>query len=133
MDSLRVAAATDDGEKFVGRQFGDAEFYDVYDVSRESSEFIRRVANKTEEEEDVHADPKKAKGIAAILKKQGVQVAVTRVFGPNIKRIKSKFVCVLTAHEEVAKGLDLIRENFETIATEWEKGEERNFLDLRRS
>jgi len=131
MAELRVAAATDDGESFVGRHFGDAEFYDVYNVSPASVEFVVRVENRTEEEEG-HADPRKAKGIVGILKKHGVQVGLTRVFGPNIKRIKSKLVCVLTGHEAVSDGLDMVRGNFETIVAEWDKGEDRNFLDLRR-
>ncbi|RKZ15924.1 dinitrogenase iron-molybdenum cofactor biosynthesis protein [bacterium] len=130
MAQLRIAVATDDGKSFVGRHFGDAEFYDVYDVSPAGSEFVVRVENQTEEEEG-HADPNKARGIVGILKKQGVQVGLTRIFGPNIKRIKSKFVCVLTGHEAVSDGLDLIRGNFETVVAEWDKGEERDFLDLR--
>jgi len=132
MEKLRVAAATDDGENFVDRHFGDAEFFDLYDVSPAGVEFILRVENRTEEEEG-HADPKKAKDIVGILKKQGVQVGLTRVFGPNIKRIKSKIVCTLTARETVSDGLEQIRENFDTIIAEWEKGEDRNFLDLRRN
>ena len=130
MTRLRVAVASNDGTKFVGRHFGDANFYYIYDVSTEGSEFVHRVANETEEEER-HADPRKARGIAGILKKQGVQVAVTKVFGPNIKRIKSKFVCVITAHDDVADGLAQIQKNFQDVANEWDKGEERNFLDLR--
>ena len=131
MENLRIAVATDDGETFVGRHFGDAEFYDVYDLTPGGSEFILRVENRTEEEEG-HADPRKAGGIARLLKQQGVQAAMTRIFGPNIKRIKSKFVCILTGHEEVAEGLKTAREQFDAIAAEWDKGEERNFLDLRK-
>ncbi len=132
MDKFRIALATDDGDSFVARHFGDAEFYDLYDLTPQGAEFVLRVPNRTGEE-DGHADPKKAKGIAGLLKKQGVQVAMTRVFGPNIKRIRSKFVCVLTSHDKVGPGLELARESFPLIATEWELGEERGFLDLRRS
>ena len=132
MEKLRIAVATDDGERFVARHFGDAEYYDVYDLTPDGSEFVLRVPNHTEEE-DGHADPTKAKGIAGLLRQQGVQVALTRVFGPNIKRIKSKVVCVLTAFEEVAKGIEMAQGNFEAIVAEWEKGEDRSFLDLRKS
>ncbi len=131
MEKLRVAAATDDGKNFVGRHFGDADFFHVYDISPEGAEFVLSIENKIEEEEESHADPKKAKGIVGILKKQGVHVGMTRVFGPNIKRIKSKIVCVLTTHESVSAGLDLICDNFKMVVEEWDKGEDRNFLDMR--
>lgn len=131
MEKLRVAAATDDGKTFVDRHFGDAEFFHVYDVSPTGAEFILSMENRTEEEEG-HADPKKAKGIVGILKKEGVEVGLTRAFGPNIKRIKSKIVCVLTSRQTVSEGLELIRENFDTVVAEWDKGEDRHFLNLKR-
>ncbi len=133
MAKLRLAVATDDGKHFVARHFGDAESYDVYEISPDGAEFLLRVTNETEEEEELHADPKKAQGIAAILKKQGVQVALTKLFGPNIKRIKKKFVCVLTGHEEIAAGLVQVQQDFQLVVAEWEKGEERGFLDWRKS
>ncbi len=132
MEKLRVAVATDDGENFVARHFGDAEFFDVYDVSPEGFEFVQRVVNRTEEEEG-HADPKKAKGIVGILKKQGVNVGLTMIFGPNIKRIKSKIVCVLTAQNKVCDGLEMIQGNFGAVTAEWDKGEDRDLFDMRSS
>lgn len=132
METFRVAVATDNGKRFVDRHFGDAEFYDIYQVSSSESEFVRRVANVTEEE-DGHADPKKARGIVGLLRKEGVQVGLTRKFGPNIKRIKSKLVCVLTGHEEISQGLEILQWNFDTVVGEWKKGEERDFLDLRKA
>ncbi len=115
----------------MARNFGDARYYDVYDLTPDESGFVLRVTKHTEEE-DGHPDPTKAKGIAGLLRKQGVQVALTRIFGPNIKRIKSQVVCVLTAFGEVAKGLELAQGNFKVILAEWEKGEDRSFLDLRK-
>lgn len=133
MESLRVACATDDGTFFVDRHFGDAEHYDIYDVSPDSVRFIKRIDNSTEEEEEeVHADPKKAKGIASILRQESVQVALTKVFGPNIKRIKSKFVCILSGSLEMEQGIRKVQQNFPRVLAEWQQGEARNFLDFRK-
>ncbi len=131
METLRVAAATDDGRSFVDRHFGDAAFYDVYEVTREGWARVHRVANGTAEETG-HADPVKARGVAGVLQAQGVQVALTLGFGPNLKRIKSKFVCIMTGQHDVTAGLVQVQRNFEVVAREWGKGEERDFLDLRR-
>ena len=131
METLRVAVATDDGEVFVGRHFGDANFYDLYDLNVAGVKFIMRVTNGVGEEEG-HADPLKAKGIAGLLKAEGAQVALTRAFGPNIKRIKSKFVCILSGQESVAEGLAQMQQHFAAVEAEWNRGEDRSFLDLRR-
>ena len=132
MEKLRVAVATDDGESFVTRHFGDTAFYDVYDLSPDGAVFVVRVANRTGQEQG-HADPKKARGITELLREQGVQVALARFFGPNIRRLQSKFVCVLTGDEEIARGLESARLYLDTIEAAFEKGEQRDFLDLRRA
>ncbi len=62
-----VTCATDDGKNFVDRHFGDAEYYFIYMITKDSKELIRKIKNTTEEEE-IHADPRKARGIVNILK-----------------------------------------------------------------
>lgn len=60
MEKLKFAFATDDGISFINRHFGDADFYDIYEISADKNKFIKRIDNTTEDEE-IHADPKKAK------------------------------------------------------------------------
>ncbi len=90
----------------------------------------RAIKNTTEEEKDIHADPKKADSIAKLLKQENVQIVVSKIFGPNIKRIKKKFVCILIKENSIKSSIDIIKSNFLTIAEEWEIGENRNFLKL---
>ncbi len=130
MEKLRVAVATDDGVRLMGRHFGDAETYEIHEISATGSEHVGRIVNNVGEEEG-HADPKKAKGIGGLLKKKGVQVTLAQVFGPNIKRIRKHFVCVLTRHEDIKDGLDLLVDGYQEIVAELKKGEERGFLDWR--
>ena len=131
MERLRLAAATDDGEHFTSRHFGDAEFYEIFEFSESGYESTGRVINNVDEEKG-HADPNKARGIAGLLAKEGVHMAVSPVFGPNIKRIKKKFVCILTGHEKISDCLEMLMSRYPEIVAEFEKGEERNFLDWRR-
>jgi len=131
MDSMKLAVATDDGNTFMDRHFGDAEFYLVFEFTASGHMAVGRVTNNVDEEEG-HADPKKARGISGILRKQGVQVVASRVFGPNIKRIKKHFVCVLTSRETIADFLDELGPHYAEILVEFQKGEERGFLDWRR-
>jgi len=127
---LKVAFATDDGKTFMGRHFGDARFYDIYELDEDQASFIKRIENTVDEEEDVHADPKKAKGISTLLLDEKVTVVVSKIFGPNIKRIKKKFVCIVVRDDEIDVGLKKICNNIEKIYVEWEKGNERKHILL---
>lgn len=127
--TIIAAFATDDGEHFINRHFGDAEFYDVYEISRENSKFLKQISNASgEENEELHADPKKAKSVAGILLKEGVNTAVSNIFGPNIKRIRKKFVCVISREKTIAAGVRIIQEHIDEIEAEWRKGPERGHL-----
>jgi len=131
MESLRVAAATDDGRRFMGRHFGDAQFYEVLELSPSGFTGVCWIMNNVDEGE-AHAAPKKAQGIAGILAEHGVQVAVAKAFGPNIKRIQKQFVCVLVRHDEIRSELDVMVRRFPEILAEMDRGEGRSFLDWRR-
>ncbi len=124
-----VALATDDGKSFMTRHFGDAKLYLIYKISKSDVQLVEQIENTTDAEEQ-HADPKKAKGITGLLKKKSVQVVVTKNFGPNIKRIKSVFVCVRIKDETIEEGIKTIQEHLQTIYYEWLLGEKRDFLNL---
>lgn len=129
---INVAFATDDGKTFMDRHFGDAEYYDVYEIDEYKSEFVKRIINTTEEDdENIHADPEKAKGVTGLFKKDEVKVLVSKVFGPNIKRIKKKFVCVLMNNNHISDSIKTIQQEMNLINTEWGKGEERNHINLK--
>ena len=130
MQNIRIAFATDNGKTFMGRHFGDADFYDIYEIKGKKAAFIKRIFNTVDEEEEVHADPKKAKGISKLLFNENVNVVVSKIFGPNIKRIKKKFVCIVVKDEEIEEGINKICNNIEKIYCEWEKGAERQHLSL---
>jgi predicted Fe-Mo cluster-binding NifX family protein len=130
---IKVAFATDDGKIFMDRHFGDAEYYYVYEISEKDSKFIKRISNTTEEEdENIHADPEKAKGIAGLFKGENIQVVVSKVFGPNIKRIKKKFVCVLMNDNSISESINRIQQNLYIINNEWSKGEERSHINFKK-
>lgn len=129
---MRVAFANDNGKEFMDRHFGDANFYDIYDIDIDSANFLKRIKNTTEEDdENIHADPKKANGVVGLFKGEGVQVLVSKVFGANIKRMKKKFVCVLTSDKSIEAGIKKLQESLIIIENEWVKGEARNHLNFK--
>ena len=90
---IKVAFATDDGKIFMDRHFGDAEYYDVYEISEIDSKFIKRIKNTTEEDnESVHADPEKAKGQKELIK----SCPYGAIFWNEEKNVPQK--CTLCSH-----------------------------------
>lgn len=124
-----MACATNDGEKFSNTHFGDAERFDLYKVTEEDSIFIKRLENHTESEEQ-HADPKKAKGIANLLKSHNVQVGISKQFGPNIKRVSRHFLPVIVSEDEIGTVLRLIVERYSEIVGIINNGEQ-GFLRMK--
>ena len=125
-----AAFSTDDGKTYVNKHSGDARYFDVYKISETETTFLKRIEN-TAPEEKKHADPEKAKGIGRLLKRDGVQLLVSKVFGPNIKRIKKQFVCIMMNDATIAESLKKLQKKLPDIRAEWEAGEERNILNFK--
>ena len=132
MEKILVAFATDNGQNFIDRHFGDADYYDIYKVDEDSADFVQRIDNTVDEVEEVHADPKKAKGVTNLLMNENVKVVVSKIFGPNIKRIKKKFVCIVMNDESLDKSIGRLCKNIRLVVDEWEKGAERKHLVFRK-
>ncbi len=131
MQKIITAFATDDGETFVDRHFGDALQYEIYEIGVDSHKHIATINNVTEEEE-MHADPNKAKGVAGLFKKDRVQVLVSKKFGGNINRMKKKFVCILMNDPQIPDSIKTIQRHFDPVIKELEKGEDRHFLNWKK-
>jgi predicted Fe-Mo cluster-binding NifX family protein len=126
-----IACATDDGEHFISRHFGDANYYYIFTFENGVFTHIDTVTNTTEKEQQ-HADPIKAKSIVTLLNEKNIDVAVSKVFGPNIKKIKNHFVPVLVSVDDIESGLLKLKESLETINESIEAGTNRQHIDLRK-
>ena len=130
---IKAAFATDDGKLFNDRHFGDAEKYVIYEIGRDGYRLAGQIENSSGEESgDVHAASEKARSVASLLLEQGVNTAVSRIFGPNIKRIRRKYVCLLMDDIPLEEAVEIVRENYDAIETEWRKGEERGHIKLQK-
>ncbi|MCD6583522.1 MAG: dinitrogenase iron-molybdenum cofactor biosynthesis protein [Candidatus Omnitrophica bacterium] len=125
------AFATDDGKTLRGEgHFGNASSYSIYKISSDGYEFIEKRDNfeVEEDEDDKHGDPDKAKAVSSLLK--GVDVFVGKRFGPNIKRMIKKFVCIVIREKSVRieEAVKLIKDNMDRVEEEYKKGEARKPL-----
>ena len=125
-----AAIATDDGITTNQRHFGDAAIYNIYEIDEEGHRFLKKIDNSSEIEEESHADPRKARSVAEMLSAENVNIAVAQVFGPNLKRIKSKFVCIIVKDLEISAVIQKVKSDYTAIEEEWKKGSERSHLRL---
>ena len=129
---MNIAFASDNGKTYIERHFGDSNYYYIYKISESETTFIKKISNTTEEDdEEIHADPKKAKGVTQMLKEENIEVVVSKIFGPNIKRIKKKFVCILMNDDDISDSIKTVQQKFDIILNEWNKAENRNHLNFK--
>ena len=129
MKDLIFAIASNDKINYNKEHFGDSDNYSLYKINENEIVFVMDHKNTSEEENpNIHADPEKAKGVARMLKKNGVQVVVSKVFGPNIKRIRKKFVCIFIKNMTVDESLKILQSRFIEILEEYNNGETRDIL-----
>ncbi|MBI9039183.1 MAG: hypothetical protein JEY97_13700 [Bacteroidales bacterium] len=131
---MKIAFASDNGKSFIDRHFGDSEYYYIYKISSAEAIFMKKISNTTEEEdEEIHADPKKAKSVTKMLKNEKIEVVVSKIFGPNIKRIRKNFVCILMNDEDISDSIKTIQQKHDIIVNERKKGESRNHLNFKKT
>ena len=104
----------------------------LFEVSRDNTQFIGAVTNIKSDREHEHAEENKAGVITKLLKGQGAQVLVAKRFGGNINRMKSKFVCVVVKEGNIVENLEIVRQKFQLMKSEWEKGETRGIVNFKR-
>ncbi len=114
---LKIACGTDDGENFTNNHFGDSSKFLIYEYDSESQniEFVEKIENNSEDEEE-HGDIKKARSISTVL--QDISILVAFVMGPNITRMRKKFVPVVSREKDILKTLEKIKEDLPEMINE---------------
>jgi len=129
---ILFACGTDDGKTLTDEHFGSASFYMIYSMDKDSGkiEFVRRMEN-TSPQERGHGDPEKARYISQMF--SDVPVLVAFAMGPNITRMRKRFVPVISRVREIESALEILPRYREEIIKEMEKpeGEDRRIIYLK--
>lgn len=133
-DRLFFAIGTDDHQTVQSNDHvGKSAYFDIFEYFEGTLVFreTRENPKYREDETKVHGDPGKAKATASAL--AGVDVLVGRLMGPNIVRLKNKFVCAIVRKKKIADAKDILVENICAIIHEKNKKdtEERRGLILK--
>ncbi len=123
-EKLIFAIGTDDGEIIkADDHVGMSKYYSIWEYSNGDLVFKEKRENikYKEDESKIHGDPEKAKKVASVL--VGVDVIVGKILGPNIIRLKIKFVPVVIRELNIEKAIEIIKENINEIMEEKDKKE----------
>lgn len=117
---VKIACATDDEKELSRDHFGSARVYLIYELDIETGQtrFLEKIENTTEEERG-HGDPLKAKGVSELMK--GISVLIGLTMGPNIARIRKKFVPVISRKKDIEETLKRLHEKLANIKAEMDK------------
>jgi len=117
---IKLACGTDNGIDLTNEHFGSSKYFLIYEFDLETKDlrFIKRIENSTQEEEK-HGDTKKAKSVSELLKNVFVLVAFR--YGPNIIRIKKRFVPIISREKNIEKTLNKVKLCSNKIKSEIEK------------
>ena len=130
-EELLVAIGTDDDKTIKSdHHVGMSKYFQVWKYLNGELTFKEKRDNvKYEEDESkIHGDPGKAKAVGSALK--NIDVVIGKMFGPNIARLKNKFVCAVVREKTIEQAIEMIKENINEIIEEKNK-EERMGLVLR--
>ena len=116
---IKLACGTDNETEFTNEHFGSSKYFLIYEFDLETKDlrFLKRIENSTQEEE--HGDIKKAKSVSELLKNVFVLVAFR--YGPNIIRIKKRFIPIISREKNIEKTLYKIKLLSNKIKSEIEK------------
>lgn len=128
---LMFAVGTDD-DKLIKQDdhVGMSKYFQVWKYLNGNLDFQEKRENVKykENEERIHGDPGKAKATSSVL--EDIDVLVGKMFGPNIIRLKNKFVCAVIREPGIKKAIEIIKENISEIVEEYGK-EERSGIILK--
>ena len=128
---LLIAFSTDDGENLVDDHAGMAKHFYVYRFCEGKEELVEiRENTKFKGDESMkHGDPQKAQATSSVL--GGIHVLANKKFGPNLPRLLKDFLCVVVRTHTISDAIGVIHDNIDTIAEEYNKGEDRKHLVLK--
>ncbi|MCB0557277.1 MAG: hypothetical protein KDD02_27275 [Phaeodactylibacter sp.] len=126
--NLNFAFAVSTQNTIESQHFGDADKFLLFELGEKGWISTGEIINPfkghhghhgSQGHEAGHGHGRKADSIIALLKGKGVQVVVSRQFGPNIRRICEHFMPVLVTDSSILAASSKIADRQEEIESEW--------------
>lgn len=122
---MLIALGTHDAITLHDQHMGESKRFLIYEVDERGTRRLEIRENVPYEEDPSHphGDPGKAQVIAQVL--AGVDVLAARHFGPNIKRMLRKRVCVRVRVDTVDEAIALLSDNLPLLLESQRQGPNR--------
>ncbi|OQX93947.1 MAG: hypothetical protein B6I17_00850 [Tenericutes bacterium 4572_104] len=108
-----VVCATDDLIHFADDHFGDAKYYQLYEITDKYIQKLEEIDNTANIEYEVHKH--KAINVLKLFHGKNIDAMVNTAFGKNITVIIEHTVPILPKELVIEKGLNLIKESLNEI------------------
>ncbi len=128
MSKIIAAFGLKNDNELTDKHFGDSTYFDVYELTENSIKYIKRI-NNVKVKERMHGDPNKAGIIGELLKEADILVAFR--MGPNILRMKKRFVPVIINTKDIKKVEKTLILNFDKISKEVSRIGDKNYITLK--
>ncbi len=111
-----IACATNDKIHYTSDHFGDAHYFVLYEVNRESLRKLETIDNTTPDDYEVHDH--KALDILKLFKDKGVEAIMNRAFGRNIRIMVRYTIPILTKALSLDESLLILQDNLDVLIQE---------------
>ncbi len=128
MKKIVTALGLENNTELTDEHFGNSAYFGIYELTEDSIRYIKRIDN-VKVEERMHGDPNKAGVIGSLLKEVDALVAFR--MGPNVLRMKKKFVSVIVNTRSVEKVKAVLVSNYSTILKEVGRIGDKNYITLK--
>ncbi len=130
MDRLIVMVGTNDGKEIVFDHPGDADYFFIYEVSKNGYKLLRKVKNTAKDMEEKHGGRKKMEKVLELV--GDIDVILTRRKSPNLIRMAKETTIqpIMVDVVSIDDGLKIISENFESVAKTIERRKEGERFDI---
>lgn len=115
-----IACATDDKVNLTQEHFGDADYYNVYELNNDGIQFLRTIENTVIS--NIHPDPGKAKKILGLL--DNVDILINKAFGTNITVMTKYIVPAVIRVDSIQEALELLQMNLVEVEELLQKNNE---------
>ena len=126
--SLQIALGVNENKEFSNRHYGDSNFFLIYELIEDKFQFKEERIN-TKFKEEKHGSEKKAQHIASQLPQ--VPILVAKVFGPNIVKMRKKYVPVITRLNSVERTIKKLDTMFDKLSMAIKKEGDKDIIYLK--
>lgn len=117
---MKCAFAVDNGNSFSNQHFGEAENYLIYSRENGKLSFEEKLINPHRQTQETNNfdTAKKANAIIKLLNKKGVNILVSKKFGPNVALVNQHFIPVIISESKPQKVIALLEKHMDWIEDE---------------